>query len=110
MEQSGEGQGGTGMPELTLGKAWTERTSGNMEKHGEGWRSRGVQDAHANREPAWAPAAQCAVWIHSQHVFLHCLLMTFHLKTVLPYSARQYVRWVKCGKPGQKWWDVLCSS
>lgn len=31
-----EGQGRAGMPELTPGKAWTERTSGNMEKRREG--------------------------------------------------------------------------
>lgn len=55
-------------------------------------RSRGVQDAHANRGPAWAPATQWAAWIHSQHVFAHCLLRTFLLTTVVPYS-RQAARW-----------------
>ena len=79
VEQSREGQGRAGMPELTLGKAWMERTSGNMEKHREGRWSRGVQDAHANRGPAWAPATQWAVWIHTQHVVRsRCLLRTFH--------------------------------
>lgn len=52
------------MPGLTLGKAWTGRVSGNMEKPRVGWWARGVQDAHANRVPAWEPAAQWAAWIH----------------------------------------------
>ena len=88
-EQSGKGQGRASMPELTLGRAWTERTSGNMEKHREGWWSRGVQDVHTNR--GGSLGASNAVGNMDTLTTCFCSLLAHDfpllLTTIVPYST-----------------------
>lgn len=77
------------MPELTPGKAWTERTSGNMEKRREGCEAEGYRmHTQTGGQPGRQQrSGQNGYWFCSQLAHDFPLLLT----TVVPYFTKHYI-------------------